>query len=226
MVGRGGSGRGEPDRAGFRPDSDPSPASSLVDHIKTWAVAPRPIDKFRAAEIASFRANRRHAVDIPGGRTPETCPAGRPRPRPCWWSPIRPAGLPVAVPALGWSPSWRTMPPMGEGRGRYCSRGNHHQDEEPSLNDGQICWRLSRHLHSPTGPPHESDVWPLWFPCALSVDDSAPPPSSETFGSRLSKAPDPTTVATTMLSRRPGESDSSIVYDRDEDEEEVNWKVL
>ena len=53
---------------------------------------------------------------------------------------------------------------MGEGRERYSSRANnHHQDEEPSLIDGQICWRLSRLPHSSTGPPHESNVRPLWF---------------------------------------------------------------
>ena len=125
MVDRRGSGRAKQKSSGF--PRDPPPASSLVDHIKTWAVAPRPVDKLAPAETAPFGANWRHAVGSPGGWTPEKSRlAGRSRARPCWWPPIRAAGLPVTVPALGRSPSWRTMPPMGEGLGRYCSHPNNH----------------------------------------------------------------------------------------------------
>ena len=124
----------------------------LVDHVKTWAVSPRPIDKFGAAEIAPFEANRRHAVDITRGRTSETRPAGRPRTRPSWVSPIGPAGLPVTVPCGSRIPRWMTMPPVCGGRGRNC-RGadDHRQEEEPNVKDAQIRWHAYRHPYSPGG---------------------------------------------------------------------------
>ena len=125
-----------------------------------------PIDKFGAAQIAQFGAHRRHAVDLARGRTSKTCPARRTETGRTWRSPIGSAGLPVTVPAAGGIPRWMTMPPVGECRGPQCSGADDHRHaKEPNRSDPQITGRfqgnliLQRHCR-------ESDLWPLWFPCA------------------------------------------------------------